>query len=163
MKLRFEEGDATRPSGEGPRIIVHLCNDVGAWGKGFVAALSKRWAEPERSYRLWHHGRENNDFALGQVQLVKVEREIWVANLIGQRGLQPSGGKPPVRYEAVALGLQRVRDAALERSASVHMPRIGSGLAGGRWEAIEAIVRTELLDEGVAVTVYDLPTAGTSA
>jgi hypothetical protein len=42
-------------------------------------------------------------------------------------------------------------------AATVHMPRIGCGLAGGRWEEVGAIVEEELASRGVAVTVYDLP------
>jgi hypothetical protein len=36
------------------------------------------------------------------------------------------------------------------------MPRIGCGLAGGKWEEVGRIVEEELLNNGVAVTVYDL-------
>lgn len=56
MNLTYQIGDATQPNGDGPRIIVHVCNDVGGWGKGFVVAVSKRWREPERRYRSWHRG-----------------------------------------------------------------------------------------------------------
>ena len=35
------------------------------------------------------------------------------------------------------------------------MPRIGCGLAGGRWEKVEPLVRTRLSDRGISVTVYD--------
>jgi hypothetical protein len=37
------------------------------------------------------------------------------------------------------------------------MPRIGCGLAGGKWEVVGKIVEEELLRSGVPVTVYDLP------
>jgi hypothetical protein len=46
---------------------------------------------------------------------------------------------------------------AHERAASVHMPRIGCGLAGGEWGRVESIVRDTLCAEGIEVTVYDLP------
>lgn len=35
------------------------------------------------------------------------------------------------------------------------MPRIGCGLAGGRWEEIGPIVEETLCEESVSVTVYD--------
>jgi hypothetical protein len=41
--------------------------------------------------------------------------------------------------------------------ASVHMPRIGCGLAGGDWEVVGKIVEEELANTGVPVTVYDFP------
>ncbi len=79
-----------------------------------------------------------------------------MANLIGQRDIRSSGGRPPIRYEPVRTGLERLREHANGLSASVHMPRIGCGLAGGRWEEIEPIVREELCEYDIAVTVYDL-------
>jgi O-acetyl-ADP-ribose deacetylase (regulator of RNase III) len=56
--IHYVRGDATRPQGEGTKIIVHCCNTVGAWGRGFVLALSRRWLSPERAYRLWHRDGE---------------------------------------------------------------------------------------------------------
>lgn len=29
--LVYVKGDATRPAGEGPRLIIHCCNDIGVW------------------------------------------------------------------------------------------------------------------------------------
>ena len=157
MNLTFQDGDATRPPGDDPKIIVHVCNDAGGWGKGFVVAVSRRWRDPEKRYRAWHRGEEAQPFALGQVQFVRVEDALWVANLIGQHRMGFQHGIPPIRYEAVRDGLRIVAVKAKELGASVHMPRIGSGLAGGKWEDIERIVREELTEAGVAVTVYDLP------
>jgi O-acetyl-ADP-ribose deacetylase (regulator of RNase III) len=156
MNITYQAGDATQPNGNGAKIIVHVCNDLGGWGKGFVVALSGRWAEPERRYRAWHRGGEAQPFALGQVQFVQVDDAIWVANMIGQHGMGSRNGIPPVRYEAIRDGLRSVATKAKELDASVHMPRIGSGLAGGKWEQVERIIREELTAADVAVTVYDL-------
>ncbi|MBD0256826.1 MAG: macro domain-containing protein [Cytophagales bacterium] len=152
--IQYVKGDATHPSVPGNKIIAHLCNDVGGWGKGFVVAISDRWPEPEKQYREWFKSKEN--FALGEVQFVPVAADTWVANIIGQRDLKKDkAGNPPIRYDAVAAGLRKVEEFARERGASVHMPRIGCGLAGGTWEAIEPLIQTHLADHGVAVTVYD--------
>ncbi|MFJ9320094.1 macro domain-containing protein [Streptomyces globisporus] len=34
-------GDATAPQGKGVKLILHVCNDLGGWGKGFVLG---RWS-----------------------------------------------------------------------------------------------------------------------
>jgi O-acetyl-ADP-ribose deacetylase (regulator of RNase III) len=156
--ISYVQGDATRPQGDDTRIIVHVCNDRGGWGRGFVVAISRRWGEPEEQYRAWYADRANNDFALGAVQFVQAEEGVWVANLIGQAGMSPQQGVPPVRYEAIEAGLEAVAAKAAELGASVHMPRIGCGLAGGRWERIEPILTKTLSERDIAVTVYDLPT-----
>lgn len=153
--ITYVSGDATQPVGDGPKILVHVCNDRGRWGKGFVLSLSKRWKDVEAEYRRWHDEGGLTPFELGQVLIVKVAENLWVANLIGQQGVGARRGVPPIRYEAIRQGLQRVADFAEPRGASVHMPRIGCGLAGGKWEEIEPIIQQTLLAKGIPVTVYD--------
>ena len=157
MTINYVVGDATAPEGAGSKIVVHVCNDVGAWGRGFVLALSRRWPEPEQQYRRWHRGEATLPFALGQVQFVQVDRDLWVANLIGQHDIRPQDGVPPIRYDALRQGLRTVAAEAAQLAAVVHMPRIGCGLAGGRWEDVEPIIEQELVTQGLTVTVYDLP------
>jgi O-acetyl-ADP-ribose deacetylase (regulator of RNase III) len=140
---------------KGVKIVAHVCNDLGGWGKGFVLALSRRWPEPEAAYRAWHRDRASNDFALGAVQLVQVERYVHVANMIGQRGTRTGSKGVPVRYEAIDRALARLADHAADLDASVHLPRIGCGLAGGKWSRIEPLITRRLVERGTAVTVYD--------
>ncbi|MEU2022373.1 macro domain-containing protein [Streptomyces sp. NPDC016469] len=154
-EITYVRGDATAPRGKGVKVVVHVCNDLGGWGKGFVLALSRRWPEPEAAYRSWHRERAGNDFGLGAVQFVQVTPFVWVANLVGQRGMRRGSKGVPVRYEAIDRGLVAVADRALELGASVHMPRIGCGLAGGTWSRIEPLITTRLTDRGLSVTVYD--------
>lgn len=154
--ITYLKGDATKPIGDGNKIIVHICNDIGRWGKGFVLALSKRWPQPEKAFKDWFKSKEN--FALGQTQFVQVETDIWVANLIGQHKvkiLKDENGNAPIRYEAVREGLRSAAAFAAEINATVHMPRIGCGLAGGKWEEIEPIISEEIIGRSVSVWVYD--------
>lgn len=153
-EIRYIQGDATQPVGDGKKIIVHICNDIGRWGKGFVLALSARWPQPEKAFRDWYASGEN--FALGNAQLVAVESQLWVANVIGQHKItNGKGGLPPVRYEAIQEGLGQVAAFAMAHNATVHMPRIGCGLAGGTWDKIEPLIQQELTAKGIDVTVYD--------
>lgn len=154
MDINYIKGDATQPIGEGNKIIVHVCNDVGGWGKGFVMAISTRWKEPETMYREW--AKSGDKFELGEVQFVQVESTIWIANLIGQRDIKKDkNGTPPVRYDAIRKGLNKVGLFAKQISASVHMPRIGCGLAGGTWDKIEPSIAFELTANGIETFVYD--------
>ncbi|UXY31182.1 macro domain-containing protein [Streptomyces sp. HUAS TT20] len=154
-EITYVRGDATVPSVKGVKVIAHVCNDIGGWGKGFVLALSRRWPEPEAEYRAWHRHRASNDFGLGAIQLVRAERYVWVANMIGQRGTRTGSKGVPVRYEAIDTALARLADEVIELGASVHMPRIGCGLAGGKWSRIEPLIMERLVRRGIAVTVYD--------
>lgn len=146
-RINYLIGDATKPIKTGnKRIIAHICNDKGGWGAGFVLALSKRWVLPEQMYRSI----PITELKLGNVQFVPVEDDIMVANMIAQHGYKTNAnGKPPIRYGALADALRKVNKKALELNATVHMPRIGSGLAGGDWLVIE-----QLIEENVQVPVY---------
>ena len=156
MSIAYLSGDATRPNATGQKIIVHICNDIGKWGKGFVLAISKRWKQPETVYKDAFKGADKP--ALGDVQIIPVENDIVVANIIGQHGvrsLRNTTAPAPVRYEAIKKGLQAIADYALQHNATVHMPRIGCGLAGGEWAEIEPILNQTLINKGIKTTVYD--------
>lgn len=153
--ITYIKGDATAPQAIGNKLVAHICNDLGAWGKGFVLAVSARWSEPEKQYRKWHQNRANNDFELGAFQLVQVEKDVWIANMIGQHGIKRSSKGIPIRYDALDKCLSQLASAAIELEASVHMPRIGCGLAGGKWECVEPLIENQLCKRGIAVYVYD--------
>ena len=146
--IKYVVGDATAPQGESKKIICHICNDLGAWGAGFVLALSKKWRYPEDFYRARH------TYPLGHADILSVEDDTYVANMIAQHGIRPdSEGVPPVRYEALKEALSKVNVVALRIGATLHMPRIGCGLAGGNWEEVEKIINEVVT---VNVIVYDL-------
>ncbi len=152
-KIKYIKGDATNPIGDGNKIIIHVCNDIGGWGRGFVLALSNRWSKPEEEYLNWYES--NVNFELGEVQFVQVEDDLWVANMIAQHNIIPINNIPPIRYEAVKECLKKVAIKAKELNASVHAPRFGSGLAGGDWNKIEELINSEFIENGISVTVYD--------
>ena len=155
--IRYVKGDATQPIGDGRKLLIHCCNDIGAWGAGFVMAISRKWKEPEVEYRKWSRGHAKGPkFELGQVQFVKVEDDIVIGNMVGQKGIRSQGGEPPIRYSAIVQCLEKVRDAAISNKASVHAPKFGSDRAGGKWSVIENHIKEILCENGIKVTIYEL-------
>ena len=162
----YLKGDATNPIGDGPRAIIHICNNSGGWGAGFVLALSKKWSQPEAQYRKWHRYRsdlEFGPFALGNIAWVQVEPNLWVVNMIAQEGYGSRGTfrhKPegdlsiPLRYEALRNCLAKVALEAKHLGVTIHGPRLGSGLAGGSWPMIESFINESL--SAFSVHIYDL-------
>jgi hypothetical protein len=61
------------------------------------------------------------------------------------------------RNAACSEGLQKVATFAREHEASVAMPRIGTGLAGGDWKEIEPVIEETLGEQAIPVRVYHLP------
>jgi O-acetyl-ADP-ribose deacetylase (regulator of RNase III) len=154
--ISYVQGDATLPAGEGPKIIAHIVNDQGGWGRGFVVALRNRYPQAESAYRRWAQRPAADDppFALGEVQFVQVAPDLWAANMLAQHAYRTPDNPVPLRYDALDTALSTVARFATERGATVHMPRIGAGLAGGDWEQIAALIEQCLV--GHEATVYSL-------
>lgn len=150
MKINYVIGDATNPQGKGMKMIVHISNNKNKWGAGFVMALSKKWSEPEQTYRnMINH-------KLGNISLATVEDDIIVVNMVAQDDVASNitNGISPIRYDALIKTLRDANLIAANSNMSIHMPRIGTGLAGGKWCIIEKIIEETMT---VPVTVYDLP------
>jgi hypothetical protein len=136
-------------------IIAHCCNDVGAWGSGFVIPLGKRFPEARRVYFELH---KNEGLRLGACQFVNsvsFPDKVWIANMIGQHGVTPDeGGKFPVRYGALHDAMMVVAHTARLHGAFICCPKFGCGLAGGEWSKIEQLIRECWVEQGVPVKVY---------
>lgn len=148
--INYTKGDATNPQRIGNEFVVlmHIVNNKHGWGAGFVLALSKKWKLPEKSYREWR----DETFSLGNTQFVSVGDNIIVANMIAQDGF----GGVAVKYDHLRTCLKQVCEYAKKINATVHAPKIGSGLGGGCWEIISKIIEEELSEKGVPVTIYEL-------
>lgn len=154
--ITYVKGDATKPQGDGPKIIAHVCNDEGLWGAGFVLAVDKLSPRPKQwfrdQYKSWI--RLGAAFTpLGQVDFVPIKNDSYVANMVAQHRTVRTVSKP-ICYKSLEICLTKVAEYAVSEGASVHMPRIGCGLAGGDWSVVESIINRTLKD--VDVTVYDL-------
>lgn len=169
MTIIYHTGSVTKPVfTDSPRIIVHCCNDKGAWHpkgtRGVSGAISAAWPITEKCYRLWARGQLDQPFALGEVQLLEIEENIptpydvlQVANLVGQHDIKWVNQIPPVRYDALIQGFRELDQHAFILQATLHMPRLGAGHAGGDWHIIERLIDTFLARH--EVHVYDLPKA----
>lgn len=144
--ITYVRGDATQPIGTGNKIIAHIVNDVGAWGAGFVLALSARWPHVREDYLDWKKRK------LGDTMFSYAEPQLYVAHLCAQRGVR---GTRPLNYEALVSCLKKLCVQINEQPWTVHMPRIGCGLGGGSWDVVGGLVERWL--DGVEVFVYDLP------
>jgi hypothetical protein len=93
---------------------------------------------------------------LGAISEVPLERDLTLVNLVAQHGFGPSA-HPRLRYAALKKSLDQLAVIARRSRATIHMPRIGTGNAGGKWDVIKELIDDSLTRRGIAVTVYDLP------
>ena len=153
----YLRGDATRPRGNDPKVVVQVVNDGAfTWGgAGFAMTVKRRWPEAQKVF-THQVTRDRTQLRLGNVIECPVDPDLVLANLVAQHGYQVSS-RPLIRYGALRQTLIQVAQRARELSASVHMPRIGTGQAGGSWPVVEEIIKETLVGSGLKVFVYDLP------
>lgn len=159
------KGDATDPGGSGNRVIAHVVNDQGYWGAGFTRCLSDRWPRTEWNYRDWATNFRTVDgahrFELGNNRYLRIDDDrdnlIWVVHMCAQNGIASQDNRRPIRYDALGACLMQLGQFATLIRGSVHMPKIGAGLARGDWNVIQEIINDALIRNGVETTVYELP------
>ena len=149
-------GDARKPRGTGKRIIAHVVNDgTPNWGAGFALEVAKEWGFIQEDFRDWVN-LDRSNLSLGKIHWAQIEDALSIVHMVAQRGYGRSPG-PRIRYAALSDALDQLHMVASEQGASVHMPRIGTGQAGGNWELIRELVDERLVRRGTPVFVYTLP------
>jgi IrrE N-terminal-like domain len=139
-------------------IVAHVVSDSGhAWGRyGVAGTLGKLLPSAAAAFRAWSIASKDN-LALGNAHIVDVQTDaghmVTVASMLAQRGYGPSS-TPRLSYTALAEALEKVSARAAATDAEVHIPRIGAGQAGGRWDLIQTTIERTMLDRGVSVVVY---------
>lgn len=108
---------------------------------------------------------------LGEIQVVPVKDEygtIFVVNMIAQHNFTTEDNPVALRYQALADCFRKLDEwiksyqiakglmARPDRvgDVTIHMPRIGCGLAGGSWDKIELLINVLLFSHDIFV--YDL-------
>jgi O-acetyl-ADP-ribose deacetylase (regulator of RNase III) len=156
LTIGYLRGDATQPRGSGERIVVQVVNNKAiTWGKGFSVAVRREWPHAQKEFTEWILARRS-EFKLGSVHYACLRDSLELASLVAQHGYGPSLF-PRIEYLALEECLSKLASHAKEARASVHMPRIGCGEAGGDWNIVSEIIDEQICRKGIEVTVYDLP------
>lgn len=166
MKINYINGDLFDNIPETPTIIAHVCNDKSGFSAGFVNPLSSRYPVARLAYMSMFNKADMPEGVIhqptfphmGNVQLVKLEENLFLANMIAQT----LGGDRPLYYNHLSLCMDKVKDMCSYRHQefSVIAPMFGSALAGGNWLFIEELIKDCWLREGIDVTVCYLPQFG---
>jgi Zn-dependent peptidase ImmA (M78 family)/O-acetyl-ADP-ribose deacetylase (regulator of RNase III) len=155
-RVNFVHGDVLKAQGSETRVICQLVNDQArSWGGGVARSAAKAFPAAHRDFSNWIISLPKNR-RLGDVHFAQANQNTFIASLVGQEGFGPSP-TPRIRYAALEKCLEKISDFASSKSASVHMPRIGSGESGGSWDTVQEMVQDALVADGIPVTVYDLP------
>lgn len=117
-------------------VIAHGCNCYGVMGAGVALAVKQKYPKAFSDYvKVCNRYYDNPEDLLGEINFVRVSDDILIANCFTQ--LDFGGKKRNLRYDALAQVFEKLNSADLEQ---LHIPKIGSGLAGGNWALIESII-----------------------
>ena len=137
-------------------VIAHGVNCQGVMGSGVAKCVRDKYPHVYYGYRsrcLLTEGKE----LLGQVQLLSgtysagtqvypPDELLVIANCFTQDryGID----KRHVNYEAIAQCFAKLNNRVPNMyDCTLHIPKIGAGLAGGDWNVIEAIINSEYKSE----------------
>ena len=154
-KILLEYGDATKPRGEGRKIIAQVVNTSGGLGIGFGKALAKNFPFIKNELEKW--ASDKSKFQLGNSNLIKANDNLFIFQMLAQKGMYQKGDGIPLKYNELRKCLIELGDTAKELNASVHMPLIGSGQAKGDWNIILGMIHDELTNNNINVNIYILP------
>lgn len=145
-------------------IILHQVNCQGKMGSGVAKSIKNQWPIVFNEY-IGHcnYSREAGDLTgeslLGEILPVKIKENLYVINLFSQQYY----GKDHTRYTSYdalddcLIKVQKFIDTNFNDEdveyPKVHHPQIGSGLGGGSWNIIEAIITNRL---GTQTTSWSL-------
>jgi hypothetical protein len=156
-RITYLRRDATEPITENLTIVAHVVNDkTPNWGAGFGRFLARKWPHVQENFRRW--ATTECRLQLGETFLSEAAPSLLAFEMVSQRGYGQSK-KPRIRYEELRKCLEQLAEVALAKHASVQMPKIGAGEAGGAWPIVEEMIEDTLCRRGVPVTVCELPDA----
>lgn len=134
-------------SNGGSVIIPHVCNNINVFAAGFAANVAQRFPVAKDNFHLL-----GKTAKLGQVQHVlvhqnkKYDHRIYISNMIAQNGVRSEKNKRPINYAALCYCMNDVKNFAFnlkqktDSTIQIHAPKFGSGLAGGNWDFICALI-----------------------
>lgn len=150
--ITYEVGDATIPFNGEKTLIIHVVNNIGAWGSGFVVPLGERYPEAKEVYT----NRVGN-MALGTVDLIPIKGVlVTVANMCAQNGIKGPGNPHPLKYGPLAKCLDDTCYYAARSGFKILAPKFGADRGGGDWSKIEVLFDEALDAYGVEAVVRTL-------
>ena len=118
-------------------VIAHGVNCVGGFGSGVAGAIARKYPHVRQAYlyKFKHDG-----WKLGDVQLVKIEPQKWIANCATQEDCG-WGNKDVVYCNYAAIHDVFKKLSRHDPKLTISCPKIGSGLANGNWPHIKDIIK----------------------
>jgi O-acetyl-ADP-ribose deacetylase (regulator of RNase III) len=154
MKIQYVKGDLLHAD---CKFILHGCNSFGVMGSGVAKLIRQKWPKAYQDYKDRY---DSYGLKLGEVIASKQDDGKIILNAITQE-FYGKDDRVYVSYWAIANVIKTIDDIAKDTNKEmpgtpfkIAMPMIGSGLGGGDWKVIEAIIENE--SKNIQPVVYIL-------
>lgn len=133
--------------------IVHGCNCQGVMGSGVALAIKNKYPIAYLEYKRFcnAYGTNPSDL-LGRINSVKVSENLKVLNAFTQERYGRDGTLY-ASYQAIDEVFHKL-SCNIAQEVPIHMPKIGCGLGGAKWDTIYSMLKHSLANHNV--TVYEL-------
>ncbi len=137
-----------------PILILHICTTNGGWGSKTSSTLARRWRSAASRWRQL----PKTELVLGtaQVTLTEEEEGVYIGSLLAQEGVCRNGhtrakdAPSMVQTEALLTSLGKARSLMASKTPyTVHVPRLGTGLARGDWNTIASAIESVFSQEDI--------------
>lgn len=118
--------------------IIHGCNSKGVMGSGVAKAIRDKYPQ---AYRDYNDKYNNYGLELGTIVVSVQDDGKVIHNAITQKDYGRDSNRVYVSYWAIANVFRHIESWGIKEIA---LPKIGSGLANGDWNVIEAIIENTL-------------------
>lgn len=130
-------------------IIIQGCNCFCAFGRGLAKEIKERLP---KAYKADCKTKKGDINKLGNYSVCDDYDDFTVINCYTQ--FHYSNESPQIDYEALTLCLRKINHEF--KGATIGVPLIGAGLAGGDWLKIHEIIDRELKDMDVTIVRFKL-------
>lgn len=147
-------------------VIAHGCNCMSHMGAGIAVAMAKTFGcdtfdmEQMGPNVLKLGNIDHKRFKVYEGRLTSVRgnegKDLLVVNAYTQNRYgrnHADGANAPLDYDALTSCMRKI-NAIVFPNMTVGLPRIGAGLAGGDWERIKKIIKSELTNCNIIVVNY---------
>lgn len=133
-------------------VIGHGCNCFCTMKSGIAPQMAKSFGcDKFKMESIEYKGDINK---LGTIDYGNYEIDIFSNLIVVNLYTQYSYGRDKVHvdYDAIRLCMRKMNH--IFKGKHIGLPKIGSGLAGGRWDKIKQIIKEELTDCSVTIVNY---------
>lgn len=131
-------------------VILQQVNAIGFMNSGVAKAIREKYPVVYDEYskivpQVLTNGAR--DGLMGRVILTNVAPQLVVANIVGQKTCHRYGDPDGVRYtsyDALDKAFTELASLLQGLPVSLHLPLIGSGLGGGHWQVVKALIEHRL-------------------